>query len=296
MTTVRRILAATDFSPAADRAVLRAVRLARQHGAQLRLLHVVPEIRRLDLLSRQRRAARSTVVRTAHLALETLAARIRTQHDVDAALSITSGRAHRGILAACKTGRADLVVIGVRGEHDRLLGENVLGGTAAKLLDRVPAALLVVRTPARQDYRLQLVGADLSARTANVVRSACALLPESRVALLTVYGLPYAGRVHAYGFDAHWLDQQIDGMAAGLRQELAAIATAAVPRNRRAGTRLLRGDPRRLLPDHAANLGADCLTLGAAGGPTRGRSPVTTFGDVARAVIPLLSCDVLLVR
>lgn len=296
MTQLREILAATDFSPVADHAVQRAARLARRHGAGLRLLHVAPEVRRLGLLQRGRSAARSTVLRAAHLALETVAAKVRRLYGIEPALALVTGRAHRGILSACRSGPVDLVVVGVVGEHGGLLGDTMVGGTADKLLDAVPTSLLIVRTPAHTDYRLQLVGVDLGPRATHVVADACALLPESRVALATAYELPYTGRVHSYGFDPHWLDEQLARMAPELQRELAAIEAAAVPVERRAGTQLLRGDPRRLLPDHAANLSAECLTLGVADRTARGRRPVTTFGGVARAVVPLLRGDALLVR
>lgn len=295
MTQIREILAATDFSAVADHAVARAARLARRHGAGLRLLHVAPDVRRLGLLQRGRGAARSTVLRAAHLALESVAAKVHGLYGIEASLAIVTGRAHRGIVSACRSGAVDLLVVGAVGEHGGLLGDTMVGGTADKLLDASPTSLLIVRTPAQADYRLQLVGVDLGPRATHVVAGACALLPDARVALAAAYALPYAGRVHSYGFDPHWLDEQLDRMAPELQRELAAIE-AAVPVERRAGAQLLRGDPRRLLPDHAATLAANCLTLGVADRAAHGRRPVTTFGGVARAVVPLLRCDALLVR
>ncbi len=296
MTQLREILVATDFSPVADHAVQRAARLARRHGASLRLLHVAPEVRRLGLLPRGRSAARAAVLRAAHLALETVAAKVRGLYGIEPALAIVTGRAHRGILSACRSGPVDLVVVGVVGEHGGLLGDTMVGGTTDKLLDAAPVSLLIVRTPAHADHRLQLVGVDLGPQATQVVAGACALLPDSRVALAAAYDLPYAGRVHSYGFDPHWLDEQLDRMVPELRRELAAVEAAAVPAERRAGTQLLHGDPRRLLPDHAADLAVDCLTLGAVDRAARGRHPLTTFGGVARAVVPQLRCDALLVR
>ncbi len=38
---MKRLLIATDLSPRSERALARGLRLARQHGAELRVLHVV---------------------------------------------------------------------------------------------------------------------------------------------------------------------------------------------------------------------------------------------------------------
>lgn len=182
MTRIRHIVVATDFSHAAERAVRRAARLAEQHGAALRLLHVMPGLGMMRGLSRYGAASRATVARAAHLALESVADRIRRQHGLEASLALVSGAAHRGITAACRRTPVDLLVVGALGEHARLL-QRAFGGTAARLIDAVPCPLLVVRRPPHDDCRLQLIAVDLTPRSARVVTRAAALLPGSRIAL-----------------------------------------------------------------------------------------------------------------
>lgn len=80
-----------------------------------------------------------------------------------------------------------------------------------------------------------------------------------------------------------------------MRRELAQLAGRAVPRGRLAGTALLHGDPRLLLPRQSHRLGADCVTLGSPGRAGAARRPALTFASVPRDVLVRLDGDALIV-
>lgn len=292
---LQRILAPTDFSAASLRAVQRAARLASQHGAQLRLLHVLPPASRLSLLTRRGTSARATVGRAARLALQRVADGCGRTAGLRPSLSVIAGSAQVAIAGVAEDDRSDLIVLGAAGEHERLL-RGMVGGTALRLLETMPADLLVVRRTARRDYALQLVGIDLGPRSGHLIARALALLPDSRLVLATCYDLPYAARSVAYGIEPERIARAATRTESAMRRELAALAVREVVHGRRAGREVLRGDPRERLPERARQLGADCLTLGASGGSLVGRRPLATFGAVAPQVVSRAIGDVLVIR
>jgi nucleotide-binding universal stress UspA family protein len=291
----RRILAPTDFSAASLRAVQRAAHLARAHGAELRLLHVLPSASRIALLTRRGTSGRAAVSRAARMALQQVAEDCARMADVRPSLSVLSGTAHAAIARAAGDDRSDLIVLGATGEHERLLA-GMAGGTALRLLASMPADLLVVRRPPAGDYSLQLVGVDLGPRSGHLVTRAVALLPASSIALATCYDLPHAERATAYGIDPQRIEAAARRSEATMRRELAALALARIPRARRAGRQVLRGDPRKRLPEQARQSGADCLTLGASGSSRAGRRPLATFGTVVPQIVGGAPGDVLVIR
>jgi nucleotide-binding universal stress UspA family protein len=131
----RRILHATDFSPASRRAFATALALAKQNRAELLLLHVVPVPAPLledayvsakvytQVLEEGRRAAQKR--------LDALARRAQRQ-GVRATALVLDGSAFLQIPWAAERRRADLVVIGTHGRSGfrRLL----MGSVARRVL------------------------------------------------------------------------------------------------------------------------------------------------------------------
>ncbi len=292
---LRRILASTDFSAASLRAVRRAALLAVSHGAELRLLHVVPSASRLSLLTRRGTANRSAMNRAARIALQRVADECAQTTGIRPSLSVVAGAAHATIARVATDDGSDLIVVGAVGEHERLLGR-LTGSTALRLLAEMPANLVVVRRPARLEYALQLVAVDLTPRSMHTVVHAARLLPATRLALATCYDLPYAARAVAYGIDPRSLVAAARRNELSMRRELRRVGRTQVPRNRYAGAQILRGDPREQLPEHARRIAADCLTLGSPGRSIADRKPLATFGHVTQQVIDRAAMDVLVVR
>jgi nucleotide-binding universal stress UspA family protein len=136
MSTLRRILAASDFSFHAHRAARRAAFLAREHGASLRLLHVVnstvvfPPMEQwlqppLDLVQRLSQEAQQ--------GLESLAADLAAS-DLNVEHELRSGIVLDEILAASE--HADMLVLGPRGL--RPIHELILGAAAERLQQASP--------------------------------------------------------------------------------------------------------------------------------------------------------------
>ncbi|WP_372910380.1 universal stress protein [Salinigranum sp.] len=138
----REILAATDGSDAAGRALDAALDVACETGATLRLLSVVEttslgfDVR--SAVASEELDARATAV------LDAAAARA-TERGVDTVTHVAHGHPHREILDALDDHAVDLLALGVHGETD--FSRSVLGGVATKVLRTSPVPVLLRRDP-----------------------------------------------------------------------------------------------------------------------------------------------------
>lgn len=146
MTKFRKIVCPTDFSPTAHRAAQYAAELAKTFGAELVLLHVVPEMTY---------PMRSLGTVTAFPNLrEELHKRAQEEIDeerakLDPAAKITTlladGEAHEATLEFAKRTGADLIVLGTHGHTG--LRHMFLGSTAERVVRLSTCPVLTVRTP-----------------------------------------------------------------------------------------------------------------------------------------------------
>ncbi len=119
MQTITPIVAATDFTSAANRAVLRAALIARQQGAELHLLHVTAP---LALYPGQDVGPADSAAIPAALSEQAEAAArvLRERYDIRVQVVQRIGRAHSQIAAYVEEVDAGLVVAGARGQSTLL--------------------------------------------------------------------------------------------------------------------------------------------------------------------------------
>ena len=195
--TIKRVLAATDFSPAGQRAVDAAAHWARQARAQLRIVHVAPPQGWLGGLWGVDSAAGETIDRHAANALKEVAAHADPQRTIELSTGVLHGAAAKSIARAARDYEADLIVVGARGERDAS-GEGDLGGTSTKLLASAPAPLLLVRR-ARATLAAGVIAAvDLSPRSSAVLEWGHLAAAESHLYVYHVYDIPFAARLEAF--------------------------------------------------------------------------------------------------
>jgi len=144
MIHIRRIVCPTDFSPTAGRAVAYAAEMARTFGAELTLLHVVPELNY---------PLRSFGMATAfpHLREELHVRAAEELDKVKAGIAgakvntlLRDGESHTQVLECAKEIGADLVVMGTHGHTG--LRHAFLGSTAEKVVRLSECPVLTVRT------------------------------------------------------------------------------------------------------------------------------------------------------
>lgn len=189
MPSLRRIVAATDFSAFSERAVQRAARIAKQHQAEMHLLHVVRPLDLypgLTLTPDEFGHSDQDLQQAEQTRLDVLAAALSKQFGIRIHPVTRIGRAHTEIAAYAQEVSADLMVSGSRGEST--LMDLFLGSTASRLLRVAACPVLIVKNPADEAYRKVLAAVDFSPVSAAVVSHAISLADGAQVEALHVLG------------------------------------------------------------------------------------------------------------
>jgi nucleotide-binding universal stress UspA family protein len=160
MDAIGSVLAATDFSAAAERAARRAARLARELGARLELLHV---------------SSGAASAPEAERALAEVAALLHPQ-----LARVEVGSPAQVILEAAKG--HDLLVLG--NAPAASLREAFLGSTAERLLLRAERPMLVVKREPAAAYRRVLVPSEFAPPARRALELALRVAPGARITLL----------------------------------------------------------------------------------------------------------------
>lgn len=291
---VSRILVATDFSVAGNRAVTAAADRAQKVSAALRIVHVAPSRRMLAGLWRSGTSAMHDVQRLAAVALRRLADTIDPARQLELSTGVITGPATRKIVSAAREYGADLLVIGAHGEHEMTVGQPGLGGTANKLVAIASCPLWLVRKlpqPAATDVTIAAV--DLDALSVPVIRWAAWHAADSQLHVLHAYEVPFASRLETYGFATGTLDVYTEAQQEQLDEALKAlIAEAGCDPN---VERIVeRGDAASRLFAHVRRLNPALIVVGKHGAIRRGGAN-TKFGSVCRYAAFFSPTDVLIV-
>jgi nucleotide-binding universal stress UspA family protein len=288
---IRKILVATDFSPAAATAVERAAELATSSQAELRLVHAVVYAELAEEAIALEAATVEQLRRLAGERLEELATKLRGR-GLRVSTLVDYGQPAPVILAAAGA-HTDLLVVGTRG-----LGgwrHLMLGSTAQRVLQRASCPVLAVHAGERQPpprRRRVLVATDFSSGSREASRRAARVLALGEgdsVVLVHVYHEP----VVVSGAVARSPRAVVE---ANHRQEALAQLEAELEMLRAQGAsarwELLEGYPPEALLDAARRLDADFMVMGS-----RGRTGLAhlLLGSTAERVLQRAPCAVLVV-
>lgn len=287
-----RIIVATDFSPASERAVERAVNLASEHGFPLRLLHSTGEG---DWLARW--SDRSHGVFSHELWHRAAASRLAGLRDRIVAAGVAGVEADccSEPLGACLAHQLEndapgLLVIGSSGAGGARRA--LLGSTADRILRAGVMPVLLVRNPVRGAYGQVLLATDFSEPSRQAARLGLALSPSAIQYLLHASEIP-PDRDLAF---AHLSPDALASFREGAQLESARALegfAAGMGAAARAVTRASReGPPSQVLEDFVNEAGIDLVVLGAR---PRARWEANLLGSTALFAVNGLGCDVLLV-
>lgn len=290
---LREILLATDLSARADRALARAMALARDHEARLTVLHVFEELEESSLTYSGKP---EPSWRAPADASELAKVRVREGLEADmadlvdqATIVIQEGEPAEVIEQMVVTRPTDLIVTGIAREGLFASRPVVLGRTVERLLRRVPVPILIVRNRPRAPYRHILVMTDFSEASANALQVAMSFFPGQTLNLMHAFEVPYAAAVP----DLH---RQVDNFRQTHAMELEEFLRCMVlPEDARQRlTPLIEpGRPANLVRDYVRDRGADLVVLGTHG---RGAIAEAFIGSTAKSILSTLPCDALVVR
>jgi nucleotide-binding universal stress UspA family protein len=142
---IRRVLHATDFSQASQRALQEAIDLAKQNDAELWLVHVIVpftysagEFDAPELYARLEESNR----KEAEASLAKLTQKLH-RSNVKTKSLLLNGQAHDQIVKASKSKKADIIVIGTHGRTG--LSKLFMGSIAGRVVSTADCPVLTVR-------------------------------------------------------------------------------------------------------------------------------------------------------
>ncbi|WP_454692077.1 universal stress protein [Achromobacter aloeverae] len=279
------ILLATDLSGRCDRALDRAVLLARQFDAPLLAVHVLSPPYSLPMgapapvdLESLKEQAEARLLRD----LENMVDGVRL------AVRVYTGEPAARLRQVADEEKCALIVTGVA--RDETLGRMLLGTTVERLAREASQPVLVVKRRARTPYRDAVVATDFSPGSRWALRAALALLPSEALTLFHAFELPRGplrdtapASETAKGFQRMAEENAIDFVNATPE-----LHGKPLPR-----IQVAAGRPERVVVDYARQTQASLLVAGTQG--TGGLAGVL-LGSVADALLERAPCDVMVVR
>ncbi|MHA6644465.1 universal stress protein [Mesorhizobium sp. A623] len=278
----RRLLLATDLTSACDRAFDRAVQLASAWRADLTICHVVASssVRPLGVHRR---------IRNAEIELERLVRHSPSEQKIPRHIIV--GDPAERIIKHARQIEVDLLFTGPA--HSKILGENLLGSTAARIIRYVNLPVLAVRRRVDGPYATAAAGIDFSTGSQSALQTGMALFRSAQFTL-----------VHAYQVTPDWggqnADRSVDVIEAEEKErviraaeyELTEIIASASHANGGIGTFLQQGEPEAVLADYVDKHWPGLVIAGTHG---RTGDQHAAIGSIAEQLLNSLPCDVLAV-
>lgn len=289
---IHSILAATDFSPAADLAVERAALLAQQHEAALHLLHVMPAISWKMFgraLFEHPLVTEKQLYDAAKAQLNQVAEACNKCYGITVRCHVEIGKAYERLANYAHLHAIDLTVLG---PHSGSFARDLfIGSTALRLLHKSTHPALIADTPAHVPYRSVLAAVDFSDSSPGVIDTAARIAPGAIIYALHIYDVLFEGKMRYAGVGDDVIEQYrqaAETEATRMMEEFLSESDAhglILP--------LIRhGYPARVILDEAHALPADLIVMGK-----HNRSGLDEFllGSVTESVLHRLDCDLLVV-
>lgn len=278
---MKTILVATDLSERSDRAMDRAIMLARQFGARLIVVHVVDDTLPAPMAERMKEAADSVLAE--HIA--------PARADVDVTVKIPFGEDWVEILRTAETEGAELIIAGLH--RRRGVIDFFRGTTVERILRQSNRPVLVVRNRAAKAYERVLVGVDFSIYARRAIETVLAFAPKAHTRLIHVYDVPFKGFLYGVDTRRETTDRHVRQFADFVAEEMDTFLSATEGDRERLESVLREGQVHTAITAEVESFKSDLLVLG-----THGRTGVahTFLGSVAESFLTDPPADVLAVK
>ena len=284
LASIKRILVATDLSARSDRAIERAMLLARAHAAALTVAHVADED--MPIIVHEQ------VVTAARQQIDACLAHGRDGLDID--VRILMGKDYRDIIMLSDAIAADLLVLGIHG-HD-FDDRPFSGTTMERIIRHGQRPVLVVSQRAAGPYARTLAAVDFSIVSRLAVASALGLAPTAKLHVVHAYDVPFSHFLGNETNTAHVRKSHERDLHRFIAEELARTVAAEAGATGPQQTPVMiarRGTVSAVIRDECKRLSPDLLVLG-----THGRVGIARamLGSVAEEFLNRPPCDVLAVK
>ena len=293
MTSLKKILVASDLSKRTVPALARAAWIARHHGAEVHIVHAVSQFSLKDLSESYRpyhihMDNGDHWVDSARAQMHALAQTASNEFGVNVHEHTVVGSAVSEIGTLEKSLHADLVLVG--GPDEGYLRSTLLRSMAGALAQRVAHPLLVTKTQELKEYKEVIVGIDFSTAGHRALDSVSQIAPGAHVSALHAVEVDHDGSLtHPPGLSATEEERRLEALKA-CREELDEFLGDS--EDARTIDRSCEVGPAgRLLVECAMAAHADLIVVGKSdAGPAE-----AFFGSVAKRVMSNSPCDVLVV-
>jgi len=279
---MQTILIATDLSARADRALQRALLLARQHEAHLKVLHIVdqslPE------------ATAVTEKDEAELTLDKLMSSQAAAGLSAITAEVKIGKGSRDILSEAEEIGAELIILGTRHSGK----QSIFRGTLCDhIVRRGHIPVLVVKDRPDKDYERVAVAVDFSVHSRRAIETALNLAPAAEIYLVHAYHVPFEGRLGAPDARREVSQREQRRMQQMVEEEMAASLRSLKGDTSRLHPVLKYGDVKQVIRQEVQQLKPELLALG-----THGRTGIARafLGSIAEDLLTDPPCDTLAVK
>ncbi len=283
---MKNILIATDLTANCDRALERAIKLAKLTGGKLHILNVAP----VYLLPGKKKETEPLKQDTEELIRSYLSGYAGAKTVKTAIHVIEGGEAYAKIINASQKLKADLIVMGV---HNKIGFRDLFVGTTIERVIRIGfKPVLMVKDKPKGDYKSVLAGSDFSESCKKTFYSALQLAPGAAVSLVHTYDFPdtligdkidkYAGEV-IENIEA----EQLEEFAKESQKTLEKYNIPA----KKFSCKTVKGAPFDVLVAEAKKAKAELLAIGV---HSRTSFAHSKLGGVAGDILTNPPCDVLI--
>lgn len=279
------LMLAADLTPAGDRAFDRAVQLATEWDAVLTVCHVIEASSRSPWgIERRVKNAETELERLLRGSEDTLKDRI-SRH-------IVIGDPAERVIEHARALACDLLITGPA--QVKVLGDKLLGSTAARILRHATQPLLAIRHRENGPYRKVAVAVDFSDASRDAYFRTRALFPEAEFTLIHAYDVSpdWSGRDADRSMDIVEAEER-DRVIREAQKRLVDLTTGNAATSLNYASVLEQGDPEVVLTGYVEKHWPDLVVTG-----THGQTGMQQglIGSVTERLMHTLPCDILAVR
>ncbi len=275
---MKQILIANDLSARSDRAMRRAVALAKAFGAKLEVLTVIEELF-LEATTQKNEAI------TRQAIAEQLEG-IPEASDAEIEQNVVVGFDYEDIIRRSEEIDAELVVLGI---HRHKTPQLFWGTTAERVLRNGRRPVLIVKTPVREPYRKVVVASDLSTHAETAAGMAARLAPGGEVTLVHAVHRPFVAFFGKADQDSLMAIHQ-DRVRAALNDQIKRLSSHLGDQAPSFNISMVEGEPIGVIRDAVERIKPDLLAVGTHSRTGLGHALI---GSVASEVMVEFPVDVL---